>query len=129
VLGLEALSRGASEVHLVERDPRAIRSLRVNIGELGATPVTVHAVDAFEFLQNVEPLAQDVIFLDPPYAFESLEALCGILASRGWVAPGASIYIEQSAWAAPLVLPQGWTVRRQKKAGNVRYSLIDVAAA
>ncbi|MGH8168208.1 MAG: RsmD family RNA methyltransferase, partial [Woeseiaceae bacterium] len=96
------------------------------LGDPGAGSVTVHAGDALEFLQRAEPLAVDVAFLDPPYADESLEAVCGLLASRAWLAPAASVYLEQDSRRRTPSLPPGWTVRREKKAGNVHYLLLDV---
>ncbi|MEX2495036.1 MAG: 16S rRNA (guanine(966)-N(2))-methyltransferase RsmD [Woeseia sp.] len=129
VLGLEALSRGAAAVQFVERDPRAVRFLRDSVDNLGAEHAVVHGVDALRFLQAAEPAAHDFVFLDPPYSFDNLEALCGLLEGRGWLAQGASVYVEQDARKAAATLPPGWTVRREKKAGNVRYLLADVAAA
>ena len=128
VLGLEALSRGAAEVHLVERNPQALRTLRLSIVKLGADHATVHAVDAFAFLESAAPLPQDIVFLDPPYSLTALGDLCAILDSKGWLAPGAFVYLEQDSSTAPFALPHGWTMRREKKAGNVRYSLIEALA-
>jgi len=139
VLGLEALSRGASEVVFVERDAVALAALRKSIvdlmgdhmgdliGDPGAgSSVTVHAGDAFEFLQRAEPLAVDIVFLDPPYADDSLKAVCGLLDKRAWLAPAASVYLEQDSRRHTPSFPPGWTVRREKKAGNVHYLLLQV---
>ena len=134
VLGFEALSRGAAEAVFVERDAVALAALRKSIDDLlgdligdpGARSVTVHAGDALEFLQRAEPLAVDVAFLDPPYADQSLEAVCGLLDSRAWLAPAACVYLEQDSRRRTPSFPPGWTVRHEKKAGNVHYLLLDV---
>lgn len=67
-LGLEALSRGASEVVFVERSDRALRVLRANIELLGAAgQVRVVRGDALAHLRRVEPGDFDLALADPPY--------------------------------------------------------------
>ena len=67
-LGLEALSRGAASATLVERAPAALRALRDNVADLGASAEVV-AADALVWLRVArEQGAQyDLVFLDPPY--------------------------------------------------------------
>jgi 16S rRNA (guanine966-N2)-methyltransferase len=67
----------------------------------------------------------DIVFLDPPFAGQSAEQLCSLLDSKNWLARRATVYLEQDARQSIPALPGGWTVRREKKAGNVRYSLLD----
>lgn len=67
-LGLEALSRGAAEAHLVETAAPCLRAIRENVGILGAGEAAVlHRADALQFLAGLEPHAFDVAFADPPY--------------------------------------------------------------
>ena len=67
-LGLEALSRGASEAHFVESSPHVLRTLRENIALLGAESKShVHRDDALRFLESQPQGAFDVAFADPPY--------------------------------------------------------------
>ena len=67
-LGLEALSRGASEATFVEDDPRALAALRKNIETLGAGDrATIVRTDAVRFVKTLEAGAFDVAFADPPY--------------------------------------------------------------
>ena len=125
VLGLEALSRGAAEATLVERDRQAADALRKSIEKLGACHATVVTGDALQFLRNADVRTMDIVFLDPPFAGASLKQVIDLLGSRGWLAARASLYIEQDAATALPDLPPGTTVRREKKAGNVRYLLVD----
>jgi 16S rRNA (guanine966-N2)-methyltransferase len=125
VLGLEALSRGAAEAVLVERDRQAADVLTKSIGKLDARSATVVMGDAIEFLQNANARPMDIVFLDPPFAGESIGKAIELLGRRGWLAARASLYIEQDAAKAIPDLPAGLTVRREKKAGNVRYLLVD----
>lgn len=66
-LGLEALSRGATSVRLVESDPRALRLLRANVAalEVEASAEVVPSDALAEASWGVEPVG--VVFLDPPY--------------------------------------------------------------
>jgi 16S rRNA (guanine966-N2)-methyltransferase len=125
VLGLEALSRGAGEAVLVERNRRAADALEKSIGKLDARSATIVMGDAIEFLQNANARPMDIVFLDPPFAGAFVAKSIELLGSRGWLAPRASLYIEQDAAKAIPDLPPALTVRREKKAGNVRYLLID----
>ena len=67
-LGLEAASRGAARVDLVENAPASLAAIATNVAALGAgADVTVHAGDALRFIETLEPRAYDVAFADPPY--------------------------------------------------------------
>ena len=127
-LGFEAVSRGAGCANLVELSPVAATALRDNVELLQTTEITVHQADAYAFLDaspGLEPF--DVVFLDPPFADGRYEELCRLLAEPGWLAPGALVYLEQDRKMDLPVLPDGWQVKKEKAAGNVRYSLIETA--
>ena len=127
-LGLEALSRGAKEVVFVERSRKAVATLKKNIELLGAAGATVHEGDAFEFLQTGGgPF--DVVFLDPPFADDSVSELCRLIDEQGDLAPGARVYLEQARTAPDPELPTGWQVTKDKAAGNVRYMLVETSGA
>lgn len=67
-LGLEALSRGACHVDLVDISPRSIEAIRDNAARLGAEDqLTVQRADAVGFVKRLEEQAYDVAFADPPY--------------------------------------------------------------
>jgi 16S rRNA (guanine966-N2)-methyltransferase len=125
-LGFEALSRGAAEAVFVERSGFACDALRQSIRHLGATSATVVCGDAIDHLSRAAPSRMDIVFLDPPFAGQSAGQLCSLLDSGNWLARRAAVYLEQDARQSIPPLPRGWTVRREKKAGNVRYSLLDV---
>lgn len=66
-LSFEALSRGAREVVLVEKNPVAQRIIRENIDKLGVEKATLLPMDAFTYLKRQNDEKFDLIFLDPPY--------------------------------------------------------------
>ena len=117
-LGLESLSRGAREVQFVERDPAIAAAIRSTLAEFKAAGGTVHERDALGWLGG-SPAPFDIVFLDPPFAQGGLEDLCKLLETRGWLAPGAFIYIEHVAKDPDPALPAGWTRWRELRAGEV----------
>lgn len=93
-LGLEAASRGAAEVWLVEQDPRAVRQLRENVDRLQASQVRVVAAAVAPILAQPPPQPFDIAFVDPPYAAGLLPAVLADLAAGAWLRPGGWLYIE-----------------------------------
>jgi 16S rRNA (guanine(966)-N(2))-methyltransferase RsmD len=69
-VGLEALSRGAAHVTFVERDPRALASLRQNLASLAVgdkAMVVGRDVETCLLRLKEAGVQFDVIFIDPPY--------------------------------------------------------------
>jgi 16S rRNA (guanine966-N2)-methyltransferase len=121
-LGFEALSRGAAEVVMVEQDPSVVRHLAQAATLLGATDAHIVQADAMNYLSGTaRPF--ELVFLDPPFALGALTELCTLLDVRGWLAPTAWIYLEQSARDALPELPAGWQLLKDTRAGEVRAML------
>lgn len=150
-LGLEAASRGASRVVLVEKDRRLcdrLRALREEWPEGQALDIV--QADATRWLERAEgPF--DIAFVDPPFASGLYAAALQGLARPGLLAPGAMVYIESDArspkpfdasddgpapsasspgpaseLASPLAIQPNWRIRREKKLGEVRMQLLQV---
>jgi 16S rRNA (guanine966-N2)-methyltransferase len=107
-VGLEARSRGASGVTLVERSARAAAVIRTNIASLGFQAVHVVVAPVGRLRTPVDPVAGgfDVVFADPPYDYERsiLADDLGAIARRGWIAPRALVVVERdrrSPWSWP----------------------------
>lgn len=126
-LGLEALSRGAAEACFVEQQPALARALEENLRRLGTRGASVTCADAFRFLAGTAR-PYDLVFLDPPFGDFDLAELCTLL-GRGWLAEGARVYLEMPAGRALPELPPGWTVHREKRAGQVRFALVGQCSA
>ncbi|MEZ0121488.1 MAG: 16S rRNA (guanine(966)-N(2))-methyltransferase RsmD [Candidatus Reddybacter sp.] len=121
-LGLEAASRGAGEVILLELNNTAARDLDNNIDLLGLKSARVFNTDALNWLQqntsNTEPF--DIIFLDPPFDSTLLTKTVAILAQQSTLmAEDAMIYIEAPARQILDFMPANWQLHRHKKAGDV----------
>jgi 16S rRNA (guanine966-N2)-methyltransferase len=105
-VGLEARSRGATAVTLVERSPRAVAVIRANLAALGFDAVEVVVAPVARLRDRAAAPAFDVVFADPPYdyAAERLAADLRAVARRGWLTPRALAVIERdrrSAWRWP----------------------------
>jgi 16S rRNA (guanine966-N2)-methyltransferase len=120
VLGLEAASRGAADVVLVEQNQQVCEQLRESIASLGAADVTLVECAALAYLGG-PPLPFDIVFLDPPFAENHLPTVSNALQDGGWLAPRAKIYVEQIV-GAHSDLP-GWSLLKEKVQGNVRFAL------
>ncbi|MEH1014497.1 16S rRNA (guanine(966)-N(2))-methyltransferase RsmD [Micromonospora sp. CPCC 206060] len=121
-VGLEAYSRGAAEVLLVESDPRAARVIRENIALLRAAPavrlVTGKVTTVLAAGCPGDPY--DVVFADPPYAVgdADLTAMLAALVDRGWLAPDALVVVERSSRTGPVGWVQGITGERSRRYGE-----------
>ena len=121
-LGLEALSRGASQVVFVEVDSSAARHLSQTLHDLECDRGAVVTADAKRYLDShSEPF--DIVFLDPPYADRALADICSRIEQGGWLRPGGLAYLEDAASAGLPDLPPGWTLLKSKRAGAVGYHL------
>jgi 16S rRNA (guanine966-N2)-methyltransferase len=121
-LGIEALSRGATEAVFVERHPVAVDALRENLTRLNARGARVEKAEALAWLhQPGTPF--EIVLLDPPFGQNLLEPVCAMLEQGGWLAPTAWIYLEAETEPQQLALPTNWTPYRQKTAGAVAYRL------
>ncbi len=122
-LGFEAASRGAARVVLVERSAEVVASLQANRERLGAGAVEIVHHDAASYLCGV-PQPFDIVFLDPPFGDRgALQASLGLLTDAGWLIAGAKIYLEMPAKTPLAEVPDGWTLLKDKRAGDVVFRL------
>ncbi len=127
-LCLEALSRGAASVVMVERSPAVAECLRRNLATLGAANADVVCADARAFLEGASrPF--DIVFLDPPFRSDLIAHCSALLEPRGWVRPGSLVYVEAPRQLEPLPVPAHWERVRSKRAGEVAYHLARVPGA
>jgi len=115
-IGLEALSRGAARVVLVERDAAAARVLRDNARSLAAAggEYRVHVQDAATALAGLANAGVrfDVVYLDPPYASPLYEPLLEALAESGLLAP-TGVAVAEHFHKRELLETVGHLVRRR----------------
>ena len=146
-VGLEALSRGAAHVLLVESGPRAVRVIKQNIAAL-TLPGAVLAADRVERVlargpgpasapdqgtgeapdqgtgaDDPDAARYDVVFADPPYAIPDADvsSMLTSLAEHGWLAPGALVIVERATRSGPMRWPGGFTPDRDRRYGEATF--------
>jgi 16S rRNA (guanine966-N2)-methyltransferase len=121
-VGLEALSRGATDVVLVESDPRAAVVIRTNIAALGlpGARLVTGPVERVLGAGRGESAPRDFVFADPPYALADadLARVLTMLRDGDWLAPGALIAVERATRSGPLTWPAGYEPDRSRKYGE-----------
>lgn len=117
-LGFEAASRGAAEVVMVERDPRALAALERNAAALKATQVCILRADALGYLES-DCGRFDLILLDPPFEADLLAPALVRAATR--LKPGGRIYAEFG------MRPDlsAWRILREGRAGLSHFCLLE----
>lgn len=130
-LGLEAASRGAAEVWLVENDRAAADAIDATLARLDDARKGVRLLrsDARGALRTAarEARSFDLAFLDPPFGQGLLAQVCPALAAL--LADGALVYVESDtaldAGAASALFARPCAVRRSGRAGQVFYHLVE----
>lgn len=115
-LGLEAASRGAVAVDLVESDKRAASVVARNVDELGSDAV-LHRTTAERFVRAPVTRVWDVAFLDPPYAMATGTIQGLLVALADALADDALVVVERSS-RTPFAWPDGFEAVRDKTYGE-----------
>ncbi|MDR1968082.1 MAG: 16S rRNA (guanine(966)-N(2))-methyltransferase RsmD [Burkholderiaceae bacterium] len=123
-LGLEAASRGAAGVLLVEQDAALAAGLRQTVQRLNANAVRVLRGDGIDALRAAAPGSADLVLLDPPFDAAALFAPA-LAAAAAAVRAGGWVYLEAPAEADASALDAlGLPVHRHLKAGAVHAHLL-----
>lgn len=124
-LGLEALSRGAERLVLVESDARAAGVARENISVVGLPGATVRCAPVASVLAGTADTAFDLVLADPPYAVTEVAVaqILEALVSGGWLAPEAVVVLERSARSPETSWPDGLSPEKVKKYGETRIEI------
>ncbi len=133
-LGLEAASRGASHVTLVDKSPAAAALCSSNgrivsdgcaaHGRSVALEVIPQGVDAF--LTQSGPREFDLVFLDPPYDLGNAALSNSLVLLERFVHEDSVVVVERSSRDAEPLWPHRYTVNRTKKYGETAVYFLDV---
>jgi 16S rRNA (guanine966-N2)-methyltransferase len=115
-VGLEALSRGASQAHLVERHPQSWTLLKANCrGVLGDGPEAARAMawkeDALDWCRRLRAEGRSFayVFADPPFQDDFSPLLDAVL---GVLAPGGTAVIQYPTRHPPAWIGQGSKLKK-----------------
>ncbi|AJT64157.1 16S rRNA (guanine(966)-N(2))-methyltransferase RsmD [Streptomyces chattanoogensis] len=120
-VGLEALSRGAAHVLLVESDTRAARTIRENIHAIGLPGAELRTGKAEQTAAAPAPGdPYDIVFLDPPYAATDadLREILLTLRGQGWLAEEALVTVERSTRSGTFPWPDGFEAIKARRYGE-----------
>lgn len=122
-LGLEAASRGAVEVVLLEREPKLVRQLQAHQARLeGSEAVRIEQADALAWMSRAPKGYFDLVFLDPPFAAGLFEP--ALREAARVAAPGGWVYLESDDGTQVEPAAFGLEPYREQQAGAVRFRLL-----
>ena len=131
-LSLEAISRGAKEVYVIEKDREVYEKLKSNFKLLDRGQYTIINEDAMIHLAKPSMQSFDLVFLDPPFAKNLLIQTIEKLSSNNYINSQSQIYIESEYKLTEdnlsSVINYHFKINKQKKSGNVHYCLISLGA-
>jgi 16S rRNA (guanine966-N2)-methyltransferase len=119
-IGLEAWSRGAGVVSLVEQDRRNASLIESNAKSLGFHRADVRAASVSAVIARQPAAPYDVAYLDPPYPLPD-DAVVGDLEAlrrNGWLVPGALVVVERSVRGGGVAWPEGYTAEKDRSYGD-----------
>ncbi len=127
-LGLEALSRGAGSVVLVESDARAAAVARDNVAAVGLPGASVRCAPVASILAGSADAAFDLVLADPPYAVTgvAVHQMLTALVEGDWLAPEAVVVLERSSRSPETVWPERLLPAKVKKYGETRIEIAEV---
>ena len=119
-LGIEAASRGAHTVLLVEKNRAAADVIRRNIEHVALPSVSLLAAGVNDLLHRNPPVSFNLVFADPPYdvSAASIAKLLSGLAESGWVAPDGIVVVERPSADQVDPMPAGWIDLSQRRYGD-----------
>ncbi len=119
-VGLEAWSRGAGVVTMVESDRRTAKLIGDNARVLGFAKADVVCAPVAHALALPPAAPYDVVFSDPPYLAdeETVSQDLKLLDTQGWLVPGAMVVVERSSRSPEPAWPDGFTDTRQRRYGE-----------
>jgi len=121
-VGLEALSRGATDVLLVESDATAAEAIVRNIETVGLPGARLIRDRVTRVLRRGPGASRprDLVFADPPYATGSgeLATVLATLTELGWLTNSAVVIVERDARSGPPPWPPGYIQDRSRRYGE-----------
>ena len=122
-VGLEALSRGARDVLMVESDAQAVAVIRANIETVGleGARVTRDRVERV-LASRGGPDRYDLVFADPPYAMTTAAVTRVLtLLAHGWLADDALVVVERATRSGPVHWPPGYLPGKSRRYGEATF--------
>ena len=123
-IALEALSRGASVVHAVEKDEPAAQAIEKNYENIKSAQCPgmfhLYTMGVNRFLQDKAQLRYHFVYVDPPYDLDDLDVVETLiqLVSGCFLHPQALIAVERNSRVREISWPDGLEQVREKNYGQ-----------
>jgi len=113
-LGLEALSRGASNATFVEKAKKSLILAERNIKTLSCEPQSkLYQADVFWYLKNTRQ-SFDLVFADPPYKLEIIGTIPERVFESSVLKENSYLVMEHSKGTSPELDPSRYEVTRKQ---------------
>lgn len=122
-LGIEALSRHAAFVTLIEKAPQLAKQLKAHLKQLQADNAEVLTRDCLSWLQQPANKQYNLVLIDPPFRQDLAIPCCLALEQQGWLAKDALVYLETEKELPLANMPPNWQLLKENIAGQLAYRL------
>jgi len=124
-MGLEALSRGAQSVTFVDKSSESLKAAEYNLRHFGESTLA-RLIRADSSQLPPAPHPHEVLLIDPPYQSGLATGALTTALAGGWMAP-EGVAVVETAWKEAVNLPDGWRIIDERKYGNTRETLLELA--
>ena len=123
-IGLESLSRGATSVHVVEKDDEAQKTIETNLEIVKKSNPSgafhLYGMSAERFLKDAPKDKYHLVYIDPPYDFsnQAVEDVLSALHDYEFLSSDAFIAVERTTRGAQFIWPDAFVPARERKYGQ-----------
>lgn len=123
-IALESLSRGATLVHVVEKDDEAQKTIENNYELVKkshpAGKLQLFGMSAERFLKDLPKTKYHLVYIDPPYDFtnQAVEDVLSALHDGEFLSSDAFIAVERTARGAQFIWPDAFAPARERNYGQ-----------
>lgn len=118
-LGIEAISEGAKYAYLVDSNPKAVKTIKTNICNIGINNCEVLNMDYLKAIKYIaeKEIKLDLIFLDPPYQTNFIEKSIKLITQLNILSKEGLIICENDSLDR-IVFPENYQILKEKKYGD-----------
>ena len=123
-IALESLSRGATLVHVVEKDDEAQKTIETNFEIVKKSNPTgnfnLYGMSAERFLKDAPKAKYHLVYIDPPYDYsnQAVEDVLSALHDYEFLSSDAFVAVERTARGAQFIWPDAFVPARERKYGQ-----------
>lgn len=123
-IALESLSRGATLVHVVEKDDEAQKTIETNYELVKKSnppgKFQLFGMSAERFLKDLPKAKYHLVYIDPPYDFsnQAVEDVLSALHDGEFLSSDAFIAVERTARGAQFIWPDAFSPARERNYGQ-----------